>query len=269
MSTAPMKNDPTKYDHIGIDYNNTRQADPYLLSRILHLLSGTGEGQYLDIGCGTGNYTIPLAVTGLSFTGIDPSEKMLEEARSKSKDITWLYGIVEEIPVASESFDGAIATLTIHHWSDLQQGCMELGRVLKRGSRIVFFTSSPEQMAGYWLNHYFPETMKRSIKNMISLYKLNDALKNAGFEITGMEKYFIRDDLIDLFLQSGKNKPEIYFDENIRKGISTFASLAAAGEVESGLQQLRFDIDHQLFESIKAEYENELGDYMFVVAEKK
>ncbi|MBL4656629.1 MAG: class I SAM-dependent methyltransferase, partial [Flavobacteriales bacterium] len=46
-----------KYDVIGIDYNLTRKADPYLVSRFLALLNPNPKGQYLDIGCGTGNST--------------------------------------------------------------------------------------------------------------------------------------------------------------------------------------------------------------------
>jgi len=264
-----MKNDPGKYDQIGTGYNNTRQADPYLLSRILHLLSAKPEGQYLDIGCGTGNYTIPIAANGLKFTGIDPSDKMLQAARSKSNNIEWKFGTAEKIPAPDNCFDGAIATLTIHHWVDLKQGCIELSRVLKPGSRVVFFSSTPEQMTSYWLNHYFPEVMHRSIINMPSIEVVRNALLQANMEIMQTEKYFVRDDLVDLFLQSGKNKPWIYFDENIRKGISTFASLASKEEMQNGLERLRIDLDTGHFESIKEKYESDEGDYIFIVAEKK
>ena len=36
-----------KYDHIGIGYNQTRQADPYLLSRIVHHLAPEVGKTYL------------------------------------------------------------------------------------------------------------------------------------------------------------------------------------------------------------------------------
>ncbi len=39
----------------------------------------------LDIGCGTGNHSIPLAHRGYQVTGVDLSENMLAHAREKAK----------------------------------------------------------------------------------------------------------------------------------------------------------------------------------------
>ncbi len=70
----------TKYDQIGDGYNNTRMADGYLTERLAAFLQPQTDKAYLDIGCGTGNYTAALAGKGINITGVDPSEKMLEEA---------------------------------------------------------------------------------------------------------------------------------------------------------------------------------------------
>jgi len=83
---------PAKYDIIGHDYNETRKADPYLARRLFQLLEPKPEGHYLDIGCGTGNYTHIFQQNGVSFIGIDPSEKMLEKARLKNQFIDWRIG---------------------------------------------------------------------------------------------------------------------------------------------------------------------------------
>ena len=264
-----LKNHIAKYDKIGVGYNTTRQADPYLFSRLFYLLSPHINGHYLDVGCGTGNYTIEFANRGIRFTGIDPSNKMLLTAKTKSDKVNWLSGIAEELPFSDNSFDGAIATLTIHHWKNIKNGFKEIARVIKPGSRLVIFTSSPEQMDRYWLNHYFPELIKRSALQMPSVEIVELALKNAGFTVSAFEKYFVQDDLKDLFLQCGKNRPEIYFDENIRRGISTFASLANRIEVEAGLKMLKDDIDYGGFQSVKQKYESDEGDYVFIIAEKQ
>ena len=60
-----------KYDIIGKGYNTTRKADPYLSSRLFHLLSPVKGETYLDIGCGTGNYSIALNEMGVDFIAID------------------------------------------------------------------------------------------------------------------------------------------------------------------------------------------------------
>src|SRR5258706_12803923 len=101
----------SKYDAIGVGYNTTRNADPYLLERLFFLLSPEKNGHYLDVGCGTGNYTIALQKKGFHITGVDPSHQMLNEAKSISSEVDWHLGRVEKIPFAYGAFDGAITTL--------------------------------------------------------------------------------------------------------------------------------------------------------------
>lgn len=258
-----------KYDKIGTGYNSTRRADPYLAGRLFHLLQPKSDRLYLDIGCGTGNYTCVLADKGLKFIGVEPSEKMLSEAKSKTQNIKWLNGTAEQIPADNKTFDGIIATLTIHHWTDIKKAFIELNRVLADNGRIIMFTSTPEQMKGYWLNHYFPQMLHSSIIQMPSLADIREAIAQTEIEITGIEKYFIKDDLQDCFLYVGKNNPNRYFDETVRHGISSFSSLANIEEVKQGLSKLRNDIDNLAFDTIKNQYANEFGDYLFITIEKK
>ena len=98
-------------------------------------------------------------------------------------------------------------------------------------------------MNGYWLNHYFPKMLKDSINQMPSLENVENAMTNAEIEIIEVKKYSIKSDLRDQFLYCGKQNPELYFDENIRHGISSFSSLANRKEIERGLSDLRKDID--------------------------
>lgn len=258
-----------KYDRIGTGYNSTRVADPYITERILHHLQPKANGRYLDIGCGTGNYTIIMADKGFNFMGVDPSEKMLNEAKLRNPDIIWLHGTAEQIPADDKSFDGMIGTLTIHHWIDLKKAFAEINRVLAHNGKFVLFTSTPEQMKGYWLNHYFPKMLHSSIVQMPSLAHVQEAIRQTELEVTDIEKYFIKDDLQDCFLYVGKNNPNRYFDETIRHGISSFSSLANIDEVEQGLSKLKKDIESQVFDKVKEQYTNNLGDYLFITFEKK
>jgi SAM-dependent methyltransferase len=258
----------TIYNNIGRGYNSTRHADPYLTGRLLHFLKPGPSRLYLDIGCGTGNYTIALANKGLTFTGVEPSEEMLGEARARGPGIKWLRGTAEHTPVTDNTFDGVIATLTIHHWTNLALSFKEIYRVSKENAAIVFFMADPAQMKKYWLNHYFPRMLGLSIRQMPKLTTIKKALSDAGFKLTQTEKYFVRDDLADHFLYSGKNRPEIYFNKEIRKGISSFGALANAGEIEAGLSELETDLTSGKFLTIKNMYDDERGDYLFIVAEK-
>ncbi|CAM3277678.1 Putative methyltransferase [Flavobacterium longum] len=257
-----------EYDRIGKSYDSSRCADPYLTARLLDLIQPEAHGKYLDIGCGTGNYTAALRNKGLDIVGVEPSEVMLETARLRHAHMNWISGAAEAIPFPPDTFLGAIATLTIHHWNALEKGFAEISRVLKPKGRWVVFTSWPAQMKGYWLNHYFPAMLAASIAQMPSLDAIALAGEKSGLTVVETEKYHVADDLQDGFLYIGKHKPEMYFDTRIRNGISSFASLAHQDEVNAGLAQLRLDIDTGCFESVRKRYENALGDYLFIVLEK-
>ncbi len=258
-----------KYDRIGLGYDETRQADPYLASRLLHYLAPQTGGWYLDIGCGTGNYTHAIYTQSQShFIGMDPSTHMLAKATDRNPDIDWRLGSAESTGLADASMDGIVASLTIHHWTDLGAGFHELTRVLKPDSPLVLFTATPEQMEGYLLNHYFPRMLQASIQQMPALSDVQTAMAAAGLRILEMEPYEIRPDLRDHFLYCGKQKPELYLDPVIRKGISSFSDLANQAEVTQGLAQLAQDMDNGTIEKITRSFSHDQGDYLFVKAAK-
>ena len=257
-----------KYDKIGKAYNRTRQADTYLTQRFYTYLNPISNHIYLDIGCGTGNYTVALNQKGIDFIGVDPSAEMLKKARKRNSLVDWGTGKSDSVPLESESVDGILASLTIHHWEDLNSSFRELCRVLRSDGKLVIFTSTAEQMDGYWLNHYFPKMMKDSANQMPSYEKIERNLRRNDFKIVETEKYFVRDDLQDLFLYSGKHNPELYLDAEIRKGISSFSSLAKGNEVETGLGRLRDDIKVGKVQDIIREFDNKDGDYLFLIAHK-
>ena len=257
-----------KYDKIGKQYNRTRKADSYLLGRLHHHLASKTGGDYLDIGCGTGNYTVELQAKGGAFTGIDPSERMLKKARAKSTAIQWMKGVVEALPLTDSSVDGVVGSLTTHHWTDIEQGFRELYRVLRPGGQLVIFTATPAQMRGYWLNHYFPNMLEDSCQQMPSFNRVSTAIADAGFQSLALEKYFIKEDLQDLFLYSGKHQPELYFQDAVRQGISSFSALSNQTEVAAGLLRLEADIQSGENAAVIKHYENEDGDYLFITAKK-
>ncbi len=258
-----------KYDKIGTGYDKTRKADPYIAERMYHLLEATNLGHYLDLGCGTGNYTSYLQNKGIHFTGIDPSKTMLARARERNAFVDWKIGHAENIPLPSSFVDGILCSLTVHHWSDINAGLIETARVLKHNAPIVIFSSSPDQMEHYWLKHYFPQMMQNSIKQMPSIEFIKNTLNNSGYNDIEIEYYNVKDDLKDMFLYCGKHQPEYYLMEDIRLGISTFSSLAHENEINSGLNQLKIDIESKQINSVieSSIYEN--GDYLFFKARKR
>jgi SAM-dependent methyltransferase len=53
---------------------------------------GWKPGRVLDLGCGTGNSTMPMFAFGLDVTGLDASEEMLERARDKLPPVNFVQG---------------------------------------------------------------------------------------------------------------------------------------------------------------------------------
>lgn len=259
----------SRYNKIGKGYNQTRKADPYLLHRLMAHLKPKPQGKYLDIGCGTGNYSIELKKQGVNLMGIDPSSRMLQVARKKMPEMDWRSGSAEKTGLESNSLDGILASLTIHHWSNLTKAFEELSRILKFNGKIVIFTSTPLQMKGYWLNHYFPKMLQDSILQMPSYESVEKAMLAAGLGQIQIEKYFVKPDLQDKFLYCGKENPSFYLDPQIRKGISSFSYLANQTEVQEGLKQLERDIDKGKIQQIMNSYQNEHGDYLFVMGTKQ
>ncbi|RPF50402.1 class I SAM-dependent methyltransferase [Aquisalibacillus elongatus] len=256
------------YDQIGLSYDTTRKADPEITRRLRYHLQVTDQSQVLDIACGTGNYTVALEHTGLNMFGVDQSKEMIKHAQEKSTTIHWELGDVSKLPFNNKVFNGVACTLAIHHFDNLLVPFQEVYRVLDCG-RFVIFTSSHEQMKYYWLNEYFPDAIAESAQQMPNIKDVTETLGTAGFNIIGNETFLIQPDLEDFFLYSGKYDPNMYLNEKVRSGISTFANLASEEEVEIGIEKLRKDIESKRIEEVLTKYTSQLGDYTFVVAEKR
>jgi ubiquinone/menaquinone biosynthesis C-methylase UbiE len=263
--TEPCGHPGTLYDTIGRGYDETRRADPGLAERLAsHLQLGPGAGPpLLDVACGSGNYTVALSRRGGRWTGVDQSWQMLRTARDKSREITWCRADATRMPFADESFGGAVCVLAIHHFAELETVFREIRRVVSR--RLVLFTATKEQMEGFWLNHYFPDAMKRTIDHRLSEPSLTRSLERSGWRISSLDPYEVQPQLCDHFLYSGKHRPRIYLSPMIRSGMSTFAQLADSAEVTSGCSQLEADIATGAIERVMARYlGHDRGDYLFV-----
>ena len=123
----------------------------------------------------------------------------------------------ERLPFDDNTFDAAMAILTVHHWSDQRAGLAELSRVARE--RIVLLTWDPSS-EGFWLvQDYFPEFLEADRKRLPSLEQLLSFMVD-GRVITVP----IPQDCSDGFLGAYWRRPEAYLDPEIRGGISSFAT---------------------------------------------
>ena len=96
------------------------------------------QEQAVDLGCGTGSYTVSLRQQGLSVMGVDISERMLDVARRKSSgDIVFVQSDLRRLPFASEQFDLAICNVVLEFVSDPGAVLSEAYRIVKPGGRLI------------------------------------------------------------------------------------------------------------------------------------
>lgn len=127
------------------------QMPPRPLSRLEHsMLDAAGAitgKRVLDLGCGIGDLTIPLAIAGARTTAIDLSAGMVEVARQRlehfapNSQTQFLVGPAEEMPIPDKSFDLIVGRFILHHL-DVEQAARECARVLAPGGVAIFIENS-------------------------------------------------------------------------------------------------------------------------------
>lgn len=114
----------------------------------LELLGDVRDKRILDAGCGEGRFARMLAERGARVTAIDLSRRMIEIARSEEAKAPLgiefsEMSITHLSSFADESFDLAVAYLSILDVEDHQAAIDEIQRVLKRGGRFIFSKVHP------------------------------------------------------------------------------------------------------------------------------
>ena len=123
------------------------------LDRLLEALGASIEPTdvVVDLGCGVGRLTRPLARLAARVTAIDVSGEMLADARRLNpalENVEWVKGDGESLaPIADASVDACISHVVFRHIPDpaITLGYVrEMGRVLRPGGFAAFeFSNDP------------------------------------------------------------------------------------------------------------------------------
>lgn len=136
----------------------------------------------LDVGCGTGNFSIKLAEMGCQVTGIDQSKNMLTQARKKAKEknleIDFLPGDVYNLNFSDEIFDGVFSMAAFEFIKKPQEAYHEMYRVLRKEGTLLIGTINRESQWGeLYQSQFFQDTTVfkyADFKTVDDLKSLND-----------------------------------------------------------------------------------------------
>ncbi len=129
------------FDDIAEIYDRVRPGYPAEIVAELGTLAGIGDGvRVLEIGCGTGQLTLPLLRAGAEVTAIELGPRLAKIAAAKSAD----YGRSAQVVVADfdkwvgphRAFD-VVVSATAFHWLDPDTRLARIADLLRPGGALA------------------------------------------------------------------------------------------------------------------------------------
>src|SRR5262245_15549980 len=185
----------------------------------------------LDLGCGTGRFSNALAAHfDTEVIGVDPSAKMLEQARGKPTDrrVRYASGRGEAIPLPDRSVDLVFMSMIFHHVSDPALVARECWRVLRHEGCVFMRGGTREQIMRYPYVPCIPATVPLLEQVLTPSSFVRDVFEAAGFGTQSIE----------IVQQEVAPSLEAYADKLATRADSVIAALAPA-DFEAGIAALR------------------------------
>jgi SAM-dependent methyltransferase len=212
------------YDTIGQTYSQTRRPDPRIRDAIWAALGNAKS--VVNVGAGTGSYEPPQ-----TLLAVEPSMVMIAQRSPELAPAA--VTTAARIPLPDKSVDAALASLTIHHWTDREACFAELRRVAKR---IVVFTWDQELTDTLWLTDYVPAIIETDARVAVPIDWICEQLGT-----TDVRPVPVPWDCTDGFMGAYWRRPEAYLDPVVRNGISTLTRVDQQ-VLNAGLEVLLEDL---------------------------
>jgi len=219
------------YDSIAPRYDDYRRGGGPFFDKLVSLATQCAARRVLEVGCGTGNNTLAFSrAHPCTLVALDISAGMLEQAKRKPADATWLRASAHHIPLADASVDFVFGCYVLHYLHPLPALFQECARVLRAGA-AVFVTAPLEFIERHPMNRYFPSFAPIERARFHRTGEITSSLAQAGFEQVRIEHVAAAPRPID----------HRYLEQVEGKHISTF-DLIPKDEYAQGLARLRADI---------------------------
>ncbi len=225
------------YDSTSIPagYDCARSHTPEVLDLWMNTIASCASqgsvSAVLDLGCGTGRFSHALASHfAADVVGVDPSAKMLEQARAKphSSRIRYAMGRGEEIPLRSRSVDLVFMSMVFHHFKSPALVARECGRVLRDGGFVFLRAGTLEQISSYPYVPFFPNSVAIMERTLVANQVVRDTFESAG----------LRTIKVGILIQQAASTYTAYADRIAAGGDSILAQLDPL-EFEAGLKAFR------------------------------
>lgn len=192
MSRDYSKKSGKEFSRIASEYDKGRKGEnvEFWGQETTRLANIEEEDLVLDLGCGTGLYTVGVGrESNALMLGMDPEVGMLGQAREKSKDVHWFNGIGEWIPVRDGLFKCIFSSQVWHHIQDRQGTADDCGRALKEDGTVVIRTIGHKQLHEKVVFKYFPEIKQNQLDVYPSDEEFTEYFTNAGFKNVDFHEY--------------------------------------------------------------------------------
>lgn len=201
------------YGVIGGNYSTFRRPEPRVAALIEQALSGART--VLNVGAGTGSYES----TAFAVTAVEPSASM--RAQRPARLPPAIDAVAEHLPFDDNSFDAAMTTFSVHQWSDVKAGLLEMRRVTS--GPIAVLTCDPDRVREFWLYQYAPLVLETEARRYPAIREITSAL---GGHV-GVETVPIPADCADGFNEAYYARPEMLLNPAARQACSAWSFVDA------------------------------------------
>ncbi|MEV4627307.1 class I SAM-dependent methyltransferase [Micromonospora sp. NPDC049523] len=230
------------YETHGHGYATVRRPDPRIAARV-HAALGDAR-TVINVGAGAGSYE----PADRYVTAIEPSAAM--RAQRPASAVPAIDATAERLPFDDNSFDAAMATVTVHQWSDTAQGLRELRRVAR--GPVVVLTFDGDALDLLWLARYVPELVAAERRR----YPAIDAIRELIGTTTQVQPVPIPIDCVDGFTEAYYARPEQFLDPQVRAAQSAWGFVDEDATTRA-VTNLRRDLDSGAWDASYGTFRNQ------------
>jgi ubiquinone/menaquinone biosynthesis C-methylase UbiE len=140
------------------------ERDLWIAAVSKYIPPGEGPVRVLDVGCGTGAMGLLFSEMGHQVTGIDLSERMMEQGRRKAAErglsMTFLSGDAEDPPFPEDHFDLVVNRHLLWTLPHPERALRSWRRIVRPGGRVLV-------ISGLWNDGGFTSQLRRAVSQYL------------------------------------------------------------------------------------------------------